>query len=48
MTTLNFAGILVHQLICNVDSLIAIYRPLSQKLRSLLADNSSTPFLFPF
>jgi hypothetical protein len=43
MTTLNFAGILVHQLICNVDSLLSHYSPLSQELRSLLADNSSAP-----
>ncbi len=39
MTMLNFMGILVHQL----NSLITIYRPLSQELRSLLADNSSAP-----
>jgi len=43
MTIINFAGILAHQLICNVDSLLSLYSPMSQELRSLLADSSTAP-----
>jgi len=43
MTIINFAGILAHQLICNVDSLLSLYSPMSQELRSLLADSYPAP-----
>jgi len=37
MTIINFAGVSAHQLICNVDSLLSLYSPTSQELRSLLS-----------
>jgi hypothetical protein len=43
MTMITFAGILAHQLICNVNSLLSLYSPMSQELRSLLADSSTAP-----
>ncbi len=43
MTIINFAGYLVYQLICNVDSLLSLYSPSPQELRSLLADGNNAP-----
>jgi len=39
MTIINFAGVLAHQLICNVDSLLSLHSPTSQELRSLLSSS---------
>ena len=43
MTIINFAGFLAHQLISNVDSLLSLYSPTPQELRSLLADSLGAP-----
>jgi hypothetical protein len=43
MTINNFSGFLAHQLIRNVDSLLSLYSPTPQELRSLLADGNSAP-----
>jgi len=43
MTIINFAGVLAHQLICNVDSLLSLQSPTSQELRSLLSSSSIAP-----
>jgi len=43
MTIFNFAGVMAHQLICNVDLLLSLYSPTSQELRSLLSISITTP-----
>jgi hypothetical protein len=40
MIIINFAGYLAYQLISNVDSLLSLYSPSPQELRSLLADGN--------
>jgi len=43
ITIINFVGVLAYQLICNVDSLLSLYSPTSQELRSLLSSSSIAP-----